>query len=326
MVQTIYGLDIYSGQGKPNMRGLYEEGHEFCFSKANGEGDYVNPFWRDNRDAALAAGMVFGTYDWVEPQSGMTGVAAAMDYLNQVGQRAKGQMLNVDYETPDWWRGPFGRDIEGFMKPYLYTLRDVGMQEVLVYTARYFLQETGAESWDWLGRDFLYWQAAPGPGAMMPDDSFWPLTTAPFQETLVHQHQWHATSQYVRMEFDRNRFRGTAAELAGYGWRGGVLVPVPDLPYRKELELTEPTAGKVTWYVNEHSEPIFAWNGGGQTRRIDGVNIQDLGMTVESFTEPGKLLDISIKGNTAGDYHERPAPEAFVADPRPEVNPPAQEV
>lgn len=291
----LFGLDIASYQGYPDFVQLAEEGHSFCITKVTGEQHYVNPFWARNMASARAAGMVVGGYDWVECQSGDAPTAAAEDYLRVLGERQVGDLLTVDFETPEWHTGPLGRDIEAWMRTYLYTLRDKGGQPVIVYTAPYFLLETRALGWEWLGRDFLLWQAAPGQDAMLPDDARWPVTPLPWTSTLIHQHQWHATSDAVRGEFDRNRFRGTRAELFGYG-----------LPGPKEAgEVQEPAAGKFTAYINARNEPIFVWNAGGQTPRIDGINVQDLGLSVESATEPGALLDISIQNNVVGVYHER---------------------
>lgn len=304
----IFGLDIASYQLTPDFAQLAVEGHDFCISKVTGEGQYVNPYWATNRDRARAAGLIFGTYDWVEPQRWAHEVDAeydAGDYLRVVdsaGGRLPGELLCVDFETPDWHTGPLGRDIEEAFKTYLYTLSDREGQPVIVYTAPYFLEETGASGWAWMceANGFHLWQAAPGAG-MMADDSFWPGTPAPFTSTLIHQHQWHATSGAVSVEFDRNRFRGTREELAAYGLPGSV--PVPVTPQGEEVQ--EPATDKFTAYINDNGETIFVWNAGGNTKRIDGINVQDLGVSVESATEPGVILDRSIQANVVQVWHDR---------------------
>jgi hypothetical protein len=312
--ELLFGVDIASYQGYPDMPQLEREGHSFAFSKVTGEYNYVNAFWLGNREAVRKTRMLFGTYDWVEPQSVMTGAEMAIDYwrvINYYGSIQPGEFVLVDYETPDWFKGSAGHSIEPKMREYFFTLSDLAKQKIGIYTARYFLEETGADQWTWLNDPrFFYWQAAPGINAMMPDNSFWPATTSPFTKTIIHQHQWHAVSTAVSMEFDRNRFWGSFADLLRYG------KPSSGDDHSIGDDVKEPPAGKVSAYVNSNNEPIFVWNGGGQTRRIEGVNIQDIGMSVESFTEPGVILDISIQNNKAGDYHERPAPAAFVADPK----------
>jgi lysozyme len=221
----LFGLDIASYQHYPDFAQLAREGHDFMLTKVTGEGSYVNPYWSLNRDNARAAGLIVGTYDWVEPQGDQTGPEAAEDYLAIVGPRQPGDLLCVDFETPQWASGPLGAAIEPWMRAYLYTLRDRAGQPVIIYTAPYFLNETGASGWAWMceANRFHLWQAAPGPG-MMADDSFWPATPLPFHETTIHQHQWHATSPAIAGEFDRNRFRGTRAELAAYGTPGGKVI------------------------------------------------------------------------------------------------------
>ncbi len=185
------------------------------------------------------------------------------------------------------------------MQTYLYTLKEESGQPVIIYTAPYFLQDTGAANWAWLAKDFLYWIAAPGPEAMLPDDAPWPggNLVKPWSSALLHQHQWHATSAAVAGEFDRNRFRGTRAELAAYG-KPGAVVP-------QEGTVIEPAEGKFTAYINQAGNPIFVWNAGGTTPRIDGINVVDLGLSVESATEPGVILDRSIVANEVKPYHDR---------------------
>lgn len=273
----IYGVDVASWQGYPDWPLLKQQGHEFMISKVTGEGSYINSYAVANIERARAAGLVVGGYDWVEPQSGMTGEAAARDYLrvlDAIGARQPGDLLTVDYETPDWMNGPYGRSIEPFMKAYLYTLRDEGGQPVIVYTAPYFLKETGAERWDWLGQDFAYWIAAPGPTAMLPDDAPWPsgALVKPWAQAIMHQHQWHARSAAVQGEFDRNRFNGTREQLLAYG-RGGAP---------KEGQVKEPAAGTATQYLNERGELVAVVNFGGEATKILGVDYQDIGGRVEN--------------------------------------------
>lgn len=261
----IFGVDIASWQGYPNFPLLKQEGHEFMITKVTGENDYINPYWRKNVDNALAAGLLPGTYDWVEPQSPtLTGALAARDYLRVIGERQPGHLLCVDFETPEWATGPLGRAIEPWMREYLYALKELSGQPVIVYTARYFLLETGAVAWDWLGKDFHYWQAAPGEG-MMPDDSFWPATTPPFTSTLIHQHQWHATSGAVVGEYDRNRFQGTREELAAYGTPGATP---PTGPARV---VTPQTDWEGEGEIVSYEQILVVRNGGmvSQRRQID---------------------------------------------------------
>lgn len=305
LLELLFGVDIYSGQGYPNLPQLEAEGHSFILSKATGEGDYVNPYWIKNREETRKTSMIFGTYDWVEPQSGNSGASDAANYwrvINSPGPLLPGEFVTVDFETPDWWKGPEGHNIEGFMREYLYTLWDLAQQPIGIYTATYFLQETGAVGWDWLSdQRFFYWQAAPGSVAMMPDNSFWPATSPPFSRTVLHQHQWHAHSPAVQMEFDRNRFWGTREELLTFG--------KPGTPAGGQGEVQEPAAGKVAWYINAEGNPIFVWNPGGHTKKIRGVDIANLGMTVESLTEPGTLVGISIFNGETQPWHTFPDPE-----------------
>lgn len=309
--ELLFGTDMYSGQGYPDVARLADEGYAFFFEKATGEDNYVNPYRNGNRRAVRAlnniAGhrrMFWGDYDWVEPHRAavLPGTEAAIDYWRVLNADAPVLDLDfvlVDYESPIWYEGILGRQIEPFMKPYLHTLSDLARRKIGIYTARYFLDETGATNWSWLADEsrFFLWQAAPGPNETMPDTSFWPVTPPPFARTVIHQHDWHGTSPAVQMEFDRNRFRGAFTDLAGYarvfGSQGGG-------------EVKEPIAGKVSWYVNDQGEPIFVWNMGGKTKSIRNVNIVNLGMEVDSATEDDVIVGASIFDGVQQPYYERP--------------------
>lgn len=273
-----FGWDGASYQGVPDVARLRREGHEFCIEKVTGEGTYVNPVWRQVRDACRQAGVLFGTYDWCEPQGALGGADAAADYLRVVGERRAGDLLTVDFETPEWFTGPLGRAIEPWMRAYLYALRDKAGQPVIVYTGPYFLDETGARDWAWLGRDFHLWQAAPGAG-MLADDSSWPATPAPFARTLLHQHQWYATSAAVVGQFDRDRFAGTREELLAYGY-GGAVTTQTTTTTTGGAEVREPNEGEHTVYINERGNTLIAINLGGEATAVEGYAIVDAGATV----------------------------------------------
>lgn len=297
----IYGVDVASWQGHPDWPQLRAEGHEFMISKVTGEGSYFNPYAAVNIQRARAAGMIVGGYDWVEPQRAdeMEGDEAALDYLRTldiVAPRQAGDLLCVDFETPEWANGVLGRNIEGWMQRYLYTLKDVGGQEVIVYTAPYFLAETGAGKWPWLGADFHYWIAAPGPLAQLPDDAPWPSgnLVKPWPVAIMHQHQWHATSPAVAGEFDRNRFEGTRAELLAYGKHG---------PGGDEMDRFQPET--VTMTTNSRGEAIVVINYGGEVKVGEGVNLVDAGSSWRNAQ--GRVYDRSVRANQFEPWHLRPA-------------------
>lgn len=277
MLFMLFGLDIASYQGTPDFAEVARK-HDFMITKVTGEGSYVNPYWRQNMDAATVAGLIVGGYDWVEPQSELSGREAAIDYLLTLGAIAPGELLCVDFETPDWARGHRGTDIEQFMVDYLYALKELTGQRVIVYTANYFLQETGASGWAWLGRDFLLWLAAPGPAAMLDDGSFWPAAPAPWSVATIHQHQWHALGGGVQGEYDRNRFQGTREELLALG------APGAGEPGEQTGggEVQEPAAFASKAYTNERGETIVVSNYGGEAVEVLGVVTVDQGVAVKN--------------------------------------------
>lgn len=297
----LFIIDCASHQGYPDWAQLKAEGHQGMITKVTGEQNYVNPYWSRNHDAARAAGLVPGTYDWVEPENAewQDPEIAAIDYYRTVGARDYGSLLAVDFESPTWATGPLGTNIEGWMRRYMFALRELARKTIVFYSAPYFMRETGAERWGWLPQVAVYWMAAPGPKPQqfpVPDDADWPgPQTGPFESVTIHQHQWFATSGAVRGNFDRNRFQGSHADL---GRLAGVTTT--------EAEVKEPEPGKWTTYINEQGNAMFVWNMGGQTDKILGVAAVDLGMTVQSASEPNTQVSRSIQGGVVTDFHESP--------------------
>lgn len=305
----LYGIDHASHQGHINMALLRDQGHSFEIGKCTGEGNYVNPYYAPNHQRAVAAGIVTGSYDWVEPQDAREPEWLADDYLrcvDSLGGRPLGHLLTVDFETPDWFHGPRGRNIHDFMRRYLYRLKEKSGQPVGVYTAPYFLQETGAIGWDWLGRDFWYWLAAPGSG-MVDDNAPWHGSLGPpWSKMTIHQHQWHARSAAIGSgaNFDRNRFNGTLAQLQALG-NGGGGIPKKEGNVPERLTIAVPPDGKWSAEVIG-GKPVLVMNFGGQVAPdgIVGVDIPDAGMTVKSSTEAGVTLSASFKDEVYTGYRE----------------------
>ncbi len=316
------GMDYASWQGRPDFPKLAGEGITFAITKVTGEGNYVNPYWHDNTLAARLAQVITGFYDWVEPQGWANdgdGTASAHDYASVIAPALRpGDLVCVDFETPQWKDGPLGTNIESAFKAYMFGLKDTLVAPIILYTGPYFLDETGARNWTWLSEanGFYLWEAAPGSG-MLPDDAGWLGVERPFtQPAILHQHQWYATSDAVVGQFDRDRFNGSAADLARYG------IPNHDISKKAPLDpigtiadvlaqiggdVKEPAEGKYTAYINQDGAAIVVLNFGGKTGKIAGVAIKDVGVTVESATEPGVLEDRSFKDEEAQPWNERRA-------------------
>lgn len=299
----IYGLDGASWQTYPDWQKLWDEDHRFMIWKVTGEGNYVNPTAAPNLQRAAAVGFITGGYDWVEPQSGMTGAQAAEDFYRvceALGALRRGFLPGIDFETPDWHTGPLGRNIEPFMKPYMYRVRELFACEIIPYSGPYFLDETGARDWDWLGKDFPHWwEAAPGAG-MLPDNAPWPSGYPPFGEPDFHQHQWYATSDAVVGQFDRDRYKDDVTKLWALGWQG-TKQPVPGGD-----EVQVPPEGKWAVEIMPNGNTVMVLNFGGQTPPdgLVGAAIVDVGVTVKSMTEPGVTESRSFKNEAAQQWAE----------------------
>lgn len=309
----LYLIDHASHQGIIDMQRLKDLGHSAEIGKATGEGNYVNPNYAQNHAAAIAAGLITGSYDWVEPQDARDPEFLAEDYLRVVdtlGGRPKGHLLGVDFETPEWFTGPRGREVEDFMRRYVMRLLEISGQGIEFYTGPYFMQETGGVNWGWLNHPKIrLWLAAPGEG-MMADDSYWPnVDIRPFTEASIHQHQWHAMDRAIGSgaEFDRNRFRGTIIDLAANGAQGAATVA------RKEAIavvderhfIAVPPRGKWSGEViNGVGVLVLAFDGETTPDGIVGIDIVDVGITVKSATEEGVTISMSFKDEQFTGFQE----------------------
>lgn len=303
----ILGLDGASWQAYPDWPKLYDEGHRFMIWKVTGEQNYVNPTARLNLERAHNAGLVTGGYDWPEPQRAgvLPGKEAAEDFwrvCEAIGALRKGFLPSVDFETPEWHTGPLGRNIEPFMKPYMYRLKELAGCDLVPYSGPYFLEETGATHWDWLGRDFPHWwEAAPGKSGQLPDDTDWPPGYPPFGEPDFHQHQWYATSEAVAGNFDRDRYKYDTARLWALGYQG---TPTPE---PEEAEVQVPPEGKWSVEIMPNGNTVMILNFGGQTTPdgLVGAAIVDVGVTVKSATEEGVTVSRSFKDEQAQQWAEK---------------------
>lgn len=315
--------DISSAQGEIDAQRLADIGHAAVIQKCTGEGNYVNPFYVINHPKIIAAKILTGSYDWLEPQDGREPEWLASDYLGMVdtlGGRPKGHLLGVDFETPEWNIGPRGSSIEEFMRRYVHTLLDKSGQGIEFYSGPYFMQETGAVDWAWLNQPKIrLWLAAPGEG-MMTDDSFWPnVDIRPFTDVGIHQHQWHALDQAIGTgaEFDRDRFRGTVIDLAANGAQGdGVATPEQPTATTDQQTIAVPPEGKWSVQIMPNGNTVMVLNYGGQTTPdgLKGAVITDAGVTVASFTEPGLNVSMSFQNEQFTGYHENRGGTLPVAD------------
>lgn len=307
----IFGWDGSSWQGIPKVKLMLLAGFLFVVEKITGEGNYVNLIWEMIRQACYDAGVKFGGYDWVEPHL-MDGPDAGVFYANdflRVFKPRPGDIVAVDFESPIWFTGPLGRNIEAAMRAYLFTLRDACGGRMLIYTAPYFLKETGADKWAWFNEanGFYLWQAAPGETGTLPDDAPWPGPPAPFTATLVHQFDWHRQlPAAIAGEFDVNRCEVTLDQLiATVGFR----TDAPSTPVEEPMSVPVPAEGKYGVIVLPNGNTVVVMNFGGQTTPdgVVGVRIVDAGVSVKSATAPGVIDDRSFKDEAAQPWRERPA-------------------
>ncbi len=92
--QTYFGIDIASYQAGLDMAAVKAEGFAYVLAKATEGDSYVNPFYREQRDGARAAGLLFGAYHYV--REGSSAAAQAEHYASVEPDRTIPVMLDVE--------------------------------------------------------------------------------------------------------------------------------------------------------------------------------------------------------------------------------------
>lgn len=67
--EVVTGPDISNHQYDVDHAAVAAAGHSFLWAKASEGTGYVDPYYIKNRDGAAAAGLVFGAYHWITPDS-----------------------------------------------------------------------------------------------------------------------------------------------------------------------------------------------------------------------------------------------------------------
>ena len=136
------------------------KGYEFVFVKCTQGTTYVDPKYRENRNAIRSKGMLFGAYHFAD---GTDAVTEADHFVRNVGDLQEGEIVVLDYETkvlkdPASWCLEWLQQVErrvGF-KPMLYTydamLRAYDWSKVSnnnngLWAARYSLLSPNTGSW-----------------------------------------------------------------------------------------------------------------------------------------------------------------------------------
>lgn len=205
----IYGPDISSYQGNPDMGAVGGGGNDFVIIKVTESTNYVNPTWQAARGNAHAAGLIVGLYHFAgngNPQ------AEAQYFLNTVGGLQDGEFLVLDWEVPG--------DAANWSKAWLDAIQAATGVKPFVYLNQYYVN-----NFDWSAvqaAGYPLWVAIyDGDPATFQPMKFW---GAP----LLKQYTDAAQIPGIAGNVDRNSFNGDRNALLAYGFGG-------DMPSADEI-------------------------------------------------------------------------------------------
>jgi GH25 family lysozyme M1 (1,4-beta-N-acetylmuramidase) len=270
---TINGPDVASYQhpatanypnGKPiNWTAVARDGMSFAIVKATESTTYVNPFFADDYNGALNAGLVHGAYHFARPAYPLasTANAQASYFANEIGAVNTTQTLPpvLDLEVTG---GLPRADLVTWAQIFLYKLRSLTGRTPMLYTYPSFwtdvLADPGAFS------RFPLWMASYGSSA--PTAELWQYTDA-------------ASIRGISGQVDESEFLGDD----GLPWStlsdGTVPVPWPTAapkPPRAVTAVAGPTTATVSWVPgNDGSSRTTSYtvtsNPGGITATVNGA-------------------------------------------------------
>src|SRR5205085_3829049 len=91
----LQGIDVSNWQGSINWTKVAADGKRFAFLKACEGRTYVDPMYAQNRQGALAAGVVVGAYHFALPDSSKGDAIAEADHFAAVAGVRAGDVIPV---------------------------------------------------------------------------------------------------------------------------------------------------------------------------------------------------------------------------------------
>lgn len=273
---TISGFDIHGDFYPFNFQQRYDEGDRFCILKASGGHTFFNGNLGAQVREARAAGLAVGFYHYMyEPSMGGGNVRLEADnFIKTIAPYARpGDTLWLDVEEYPATVGYTG-NLGDWVLEFCDTVAAHYGCPVGVYSGTYYLTSTGLSTDKRLAR-LPFWMASwqeklPAVGYMAP----W-----------THATMW----QWDAHQLDKDLFFGTVEDFRAMG------IPVK----------TDTGGNAIQTGILPDGRPYVQVIFAGKTPRVDGADVADLGIAVESATEPGLILDQSVQHNEFQGWRER---------------------
>ncbi len=215
--QSLEGIDVFDGQGTIDWPAVADAGVTFALIKAT-QGTYdTQASFAFNWQAAREAGVRRGAYHFFDPTD--DGAAQAQHFLDAVGPRAPGDLpAMLDIECPDGDADCLGTGSAGTapaaviaqrMWDWIHAVESATGAKPIVYTFASYFASGGIDSAGLEAYPLFLAQPARAP----PVDACLGVP-APWSRIAMWQYSWSGTVAGIDALVDRDRFLGSAADLA----------------------------------------------------------------------------------------------------------------
>jgi murein DD-endopeptidase MepM/ murein hydrolase activator NlpD len=246
MTDPIYGYDISNHQGHFNHEGAYSEGFRFCMAKSSEGATYIDPYFRVNKKAARAAGLLFAAYHFVRESNP---AAQARNVDRAVGDKSCPVFLDSE-------RGSLN-ELQNFH--VAQEIRKLGYRVIGNYFAHFWWVECGRPTLRvgplWATPSADIYVAGTGSASTLYE-KIRPAWWDGYGGQPVAFLQFTDKARIAGSSVDASAFRGTMAELHAV-WGGAAPVPTP----APKIAVGAPTLGTVRTGYGEWG-PSWSWNRG----------------------------------------------------------------
>jgi hypothetical protein len=269
---TISGFDIHDAFGVNfDFQGRYDAGDRFCVIKASGGYAFRNKIVGAQAARARQAGLLVGFYHFMFEPDSLAGHGGA-DW-----QREADNFIAAVTAAGAGPRDTLWLDVEAWGK-------DVGFYGSIPDWCVNFCEYVGAHFHTVCGIYCATWYLVPTGMSTDKRLTKYPLWFASWQDTPPATKFLAPWTRMTMWQWDATDLDKDVILLEDW--------------YQMAIPVKVDTQGnEIRTGILDDNRPYVQVVFAGTTMRVDGADVQDLSIAVESFTEPGKLLDQSVQHN-----------------------------
>lgn len=241
----IWGTDHSPWDGNVNMNAVKATGASFTIIKCM-DGTVPSRFWLENRNRAIAAGLIVGDYCWLYPNNRVSAGAQAQAVWNLIKNEPKQLPLTVDFE---WTRymGQSANPIYADLELFVTEFTRLSGYEPMVYSAAGYMNPMGRMPDSLRAKISYFWFA--NYGVLSPTLPFGFLRWDFWQFACTGDATVISPNDSGKLETDLNYWYSNLDSLRRVAGLGSVVIPpIPPLPPIEPIP-PEPEPGLWNAYV-----------------------------------------------------------------------------